>query len=144
MAEENITAAAKAVSEAMLQVQADLARYGQVTQQTAEQLKDAQMKAKFGVENFTKGTNTAGQALAALAGAGIESTKAMYEGKKGMGAFNSGLDELSKAAALAGTALTLLIPGGFIVKAVVAGLTMVATANTTVYTYYVVFKVRGP
>jgi phytoene dehydrogenase-like protein len=42
----------------------------------------------------------------------IESTKAMYQGKKGMGAFNSSLDELSKAATLAGTALTLLMPGG--------------------------------
>jgi len=128
MAEENITEVQRQLSAAMLQVQQDLAKFGQVTQQSAEQLKDAQMKAKFGSESYTKGVNAAGQALGALAGAGIESTKAMYEGKKGMGAFNSSLDELGKAAALAGTALTLLIPGGFIVKAVVAGLTMAATA----------------
>ena len=128
MAEENITEVQRKLSEAMLRVQQDLATFGQVTQQSAEQLKDAQMKAKFGSESYTKGVNAAGQALGALAGAGIESTKAMYEGKKGMGAFNSSLDELGKAAALAGTALTLLIPGGFIVKAVVAGLTMAATA----------------
>lgn len=128
MADENITDVQRQLSAAMLQVQNDLAQFGRVTQQSAEQLKDAQMKAKYGSESFTKGANTAAQALGALAGAGIESTKAMYEGKKGAAAFNSSLDELSKAAALAGTALTLLVPGGFIVKGIVAGLTMAATA----------------
>jgi uncharacterized membrane protein YgcG len=128
MAEENISEASRQLSAAMLQVQMDLAKFGQVTQQSADQLKDAQMKAKFGSEEYTKGMKTAGEALGALAGAGIESTKAMYQGKKGMGAFNSGLDELSKAAVLAGTALTMLMPGGIIMKAVVAGLTMAATA----------------
>jgi hypothetical protein len=68
------------------------------------------------------------QALGALAGAGIESTKAMYQGKKGMGAFNSSLDELSKAATLAGTALTLLMPGGIIMKAIVGAFTLAAGA----------------
>jgi hypothetical protein len=128
MADENITDVQRQLSAAMLQVQNDLAQFGRVTQTSAEQLKDAQMKAKYGSESFTKGANTAAQALGALAGAGIESTKAMYEGKKGAAAFNSSLDELSKAAALAGTALTLLVPGGFIVKGIVAGLTMAATA----------------
>ena len=128
MADENITDVQRQLSEAMNQVQRDLAQFGRVTQQSAEALKDAEMKAKYGVENFTKATNTAGSALAALAGAGIESTKAMYEGKKGAAAFNSSLDELSKAAALAGTALTLLIPGGIVMKAVIGGLTMAATA----------------
>jgi hypothetical protein len=128
MADENITDVQRQLSAAMLQVQNDLAQFGRVTQSSAEQLKDAQMKAKYGSESFTKGANTAAQALGALAGAGIESTKAMYEGKKGAAAFNSSLDELSKAAALAGTALTLLIPGGIVMKAVVGGLTMAATA----------------
>jgi LAS superfamily LD-carboxypeptidase LdcB len=128
MADENISDVQRQLSEAMLAVQQDLARFGKVSQQSAENLTDAQMKAKFGVENFTKASNTAGAALGALAGAGVASAQAMYKGQKGMGAFNSSLDELSKAAALAGTALTLLIPGGFIIKGVVAGLTMAATA----------------
>lgn len=128
MADENITDVQRQLSAAMLQVQNDLAQFGRVTQQSADQLKDAQMKAKYGSESFTKGANTAAQALGALAGAGIESTKAMYEGKKGAAAFNSSLDELSKAAALAGTALTLLMPGGIIMKGIVAGLTMATTA----------------
>jgi hypothetical protein len=133
MADENITDVQRQLSAAMLQVQNDLNQFGRVTQQSAEQLKDAEMKAKYGIDNFTKGTNTAAQVLGALAGAGIESTKAMYEGKKGAAAFNSSLDELSKAAALAGTALTLLIPGGIVMKAVIGGLTMAATA-TIAYT----------
>jgi hypothetical protein len=77
--------------------------------------------------------DAAGQALGALAGAGIESTKAMYQGKKGMSAFNSSLDELSKAATLAGTALTLLMPGGIIMKAIVGAFTL-ATGAAIAYT----------
>jgi len=128
MAEENISDVQRQLTEAMSQVQRDLAQFGRVTQQSAEQLKDAEIQAATGLRNFTKVSNTAGQALGALAGAGVESAKAMYEGKKGMGAFNSSLDELSKAAVLAGTALTLLIPGGIVIKAIVGGLTMAATA----------------
>lgn len=116
------------LSRLLRQANEQIRDYGKVTKETQDAITDAQMKAKYGVENFSKAANTAGAALGALAGAGIESTKAMYEGKKGMGAFNSSLDELSKAAALAGTALTLLMPGGLIIKAVVGGLTMAATA----------------
>ena len=124
MAEENITEVQRKLSEAMLQVQTDLAKFGQVTQQSAEQLKDAQMKATFGSESYTKGVNAAGQALGALAGAGIESTKAMYQGKKDATAFNASLGELSKAAVLAGTALTMMMPGGIIMKGIIAAVTM--------------------
>jgi F0F1-type ATP synthase membrane subunit b/b' len=125
---QNIDERQQELSAAMLRAQQDIAMYGKLHTTTAEQLKDAQMKAKYGSESFTKGANTAAQALGALAGAGIESTKAMYQGKKGMGAFNSSLDELSKAAALAGTALTLLMPGGFIMKAIVGAFTLATTA----------------
>ena len=116
------------LSRLLRQANEQIRDYGKVTKETQDAIVDAQMKSKYGVENFTKAANTAGTALGALASAGIESTKAMYDGKKGMGAFNSSLDELSKAAALAGTALTLLIPGGIVIKGLVAGLTMAATA----------------
>jgi hypothetical protein len=116
------------LSRLLRQANEQIRDYGKVTKETQDAIVDAQMKAKYGVENFSKAANTAGAALGALAGAGIESTKAMYEGKKGAAAFNSSLDELSKAAALAGTALTLLVPGGIIIKGIVAGLTMAATA----------------
>jgi hypothetical protein len=125
---ENIDDVQRQLADAMRRAQEDYARYGQLQTATSEELKDAQMKAKYGVENFSKATNKAGEVLGALAGAGIESTKAMYQGKKGMGAFNSSLDELSKAATLAGTALTLLMPGGIIMKAIVGAFTLAAGA----------------
>lgn len=128
MADENISDAQRKLSEAMQQQANDYARYGQMQVTTANQLKDAQFQAATGMTNFTAASGMAGKAIGALAGAGVAAAAAMYEGKKGMAAYNSSLDELSKAAVIAGTALTLLIPGGVIIKAVVAGLTMAATA----------------
>lgn len=126
MAEANIEL--ERMAELLRIANEELIRNGKISEETQNAITDAQMKAKFGVENFTKATKTAGEALGSLVGVGVQSAKAMYEGKKGMSAFNSSLDELSKAAALAGTALTLLMPGGIIMKAVIGGLTMAATA----------------
>jgi len=125
---EDISGTARELADAMLQVQRDIERYGKVQAETADRLTDAQMKSKYGIENFTKGMGKATDAVGSLAAAGIEAGKAMYEGKKGAAAFNSSLDQLSSAATAAGTALALLIPGGFIVKGLVAGLTMATTA----------------
>lgn len=125
---ENIDELQRQLADAMRRAQEDYAKYGQLQTTTSEQVFNAQMKVKFGSEDAAKGLRSAGQALGALAGAGIESTKAMYQGKKGMGAFNSSLDELSKAATLAGTALTLLMPGGIIMKAIVGAFTLVTGA----------------
>jgi hypothetical protein len=128
MADENISDAQRKLTAAMQQQADDYARFGQMQVSTAAQLKDAQVQAATGMTNFTAASGMAGKAIGALAGAGVAAAAAMYEGKKGMAAYNSSLDELSKAAVIAGTALTLLIPGGVIIKAVVAGLTMAATA----------------
>ena len=128
MADENISDAQRKLTAAMQQQADDYARFGQMQASTATALKDAQFQAATGMTNFTAATGMAGKAIGALAGAGVAAAAAMYEGKKGMAAYNSSLDELSKAAVLAGTALTLLIPGGVVIKAVVAGLTMAATA----------------
>ena len=125
---ENIDDVQRQLAEAMRKTAEDYAKLGQLQTATSEQMFNANMKQKLGSENATKGLNAAGQALGALAGAGIESTKAMYQGKKGMSAFNSSLDELSKAAVLAGTALTLLMPGGIIMKGIVAAFTLATTA----------------
>ena len=125
---ENIDDVQRQLAEAMRKTAEDYAKLGQLQTATSEQMFNANMKQKLGSENATKGLNAAGQALGALAGAGIESTKAMYQGKKGMSAFNSSLDELSKAAVLAGTALTLLMPGGIIMKAIVGAFTLAAGA----------------
>ena len=101
---------------------------GQVSKQTQDQLYDAQMKQKYGVTNATEGFNKAGGAAGSLAKAGMDAAKAMLEGKKGAAAFNQSVDGMADAAKMAGAALTLLIPGGPIIKAFVAGLTLAVTA----------------
>ena len=121
---ENIDELQRQLAEAMRQQAEDYAKLGRLQTTTSEQLFDAQMKQKLGSESAPKGLNAAGQALGALAGAGIESAKAMYQGKKDATAFNASLGELAKAATLAGTALTLLMPGGFIMKGIITAVTM--------------------
>ena len=125
---ENIDNVQQQLAEAMRQAANDYARYGQLQTTTSEQVFNAQMKVKFGSEDAAKGLRAAGQALGAVAGAGIESAKAMYQGKKDATAFNASLGELAKAATLAGTALTLLMPGGIIMKGIVAAVTMLTGA----------------
>jgi hypothetical protein len=128
MADENISDAQRKLTAAMQQQADDYARYGQMQATTAEKLRDAQFQAATGMTNFTAASGMAGKVLGTLAGAGVASAAEMYKGAKGMAAYNSSLDELSKAAVLAGTALTLLIPGGIVIKAIIGGLTMAATA----------------
>jgi len=128
MADENISDAQRKLSAAMQQQADDYARYGQMQVSTSEQLRDAQFQAATGLKNLSPALNLAGKGIGALAGAGVAAAAAMYEGKKGMGAFNSSLDSLSEAATIAGAALTLLIPGGIVMKAIIGGLTMAATA----------------
>jgi lysozyme len=128
MADENISDVQRKLTAAMQQQAEDAARYGQMQVSTAEQLRDAQFQAATGMKNFSAASGMAGKTLGAIAGAGVAAAAAMYEGKKGMGAFNSSLDSLSEAATLAGAALTLLIPGGIVMKAIIGGLTMAATA----------------
>jgi hypothetical protein len=120
--------AAEDLARAMAQVNEELARLGKVTQQTQNDLTDANVKAKYGIENYTKGTEKAAEGVMALGKAGFAAGKAMLDGKKGAAAFNSSLDELSTAATAAGAALALMVPGGFIIKGLIAGLTMAATA----------------
>jgi len=106
----------------------ELATNGRVSSQALDAKTDAEMKAKHGIENFSRGTAKGAEAIGALASAGMAAGKAMLDGKKGASAFNSSLDELSTAATAAGAALTLLIPGGILIKALVAGITMATTA----------------
>lgn len=111
--------------EAVLrQVQEDLKNLGYVSQATSDQLKAAEDKAK----KFEMGMGLAGKAATSLAKAGMEAASAMYEGKKGAAAFNSSVDSMAEAAMAAGAVLTLMIPGGPIVKALIAGLTLAVGA----------------
>jgi muramidase (phage lysozyme) len=74
-----------------------------------------------------QGYQAVNKAATNLAGSMFNAAKAMYEGQKGAGAFNSALDNLSTAATAAGTALALLLPGGPLVKGLIAGLTFITT-----------------
>ena len=124
--------AAEELAKTMAKVQEELSLLGRVSQQTQTELKDATMKAKYGVENFTSGTTKAAEGVAALGRAGMAAGKAMLDGKKGAAALNSSLDELSSAATAAGAALALMIPGGILIKGLIAGI----TAATTAYIKY--------
>jgi hypothetical protein len=106
-----------------------IGQYDQLTKSSADQKRDAEVQAATGIKNFTKGAAAGANAVGELAGAAMSAGKAMLEGKKGATAFNESLDGLSKAATAAGVALTLLVPGGAIIKGVVAGFTAVTSAT---------------
>jgi LAS superfamily LD-carboxypeptidase LdcB len=110
-------------------VNREMAYYGRITKQTADDKFDAEMKNKTGINNATKGLASLGEGLTAVAGAGMAAGKAMYEGKKGAAAFNDSIDGLTKAAQAAGIALSLMIPGGPLIKLFIAGLTAAVTAT---------------
>jgi flagellar hook-basal body complex protein FliE len=111
------------LAELTQKVNYEMRQYGQLTKETADQKKDADMKAKHGIENFTEATKKGGEGIAALGRAGGEAAKAMFAGKKGAAAFNGSVDELTKAAQAASVALALMIPGGLLFKALAAGVT---------------------
>jgi hypothetical protein len=120
--------AAEDLARAMAKVTEELALLGKTTQQTQADLKDAQMKAKYGVENYAKGTEKAAEGVMALGRGAAAAGRAMLDGKKGASALNSSLDELSTAATAAGAALALMVPGGILIKGLIAGFTMATAA----------------
>jgi len=124
----NLEEKARELIAAMEQAQHELAARGKISQTTAEQVKDAQMKAKYGMESFSKGTASAAGAVMSLGEAGMSAASAMLAGKKGASAFNSSVDGMAKAAQMAGLALTFLVPGGPIIKALIAGMALAVTA----------------
>jgi hypothetical protein len=127
MADANFEA--QRMAELMAQVNEELARYGQVSRQTQSEVDDAQMKAKYGIQNFTKGTAKGAEAITALAGAAGAAGKAMLEGKKGAAAFNESIDGMTNAALAAGAALALMVP-------VIGPLVLAVGAATIAYAKY--------
>lgn len=121
--------AAQELAAALERARIETELFGKASKTTSDALTDAQMKAKYGMESFTKGVNSGADAIFSLASAGMAASKAMLEGKKGSAAFNDSLDDMSKAATAAGVALTFLIPGGPLIKGVIAGITALTTAT---------------
>ena len=120
MADENIEAQRHA--ELLAQANDQLIRNGKVSVDTQAAITDAAMKAKYGLDNFSKSMATGGAAIAALGDAAIAGVSAMAAGKKGAAAVNAEMDALAKATELAAVALTLLIPGGPIIKMIVGAI----------------------
>jgi hypothetical protein len=125
----DVNQAAEDLARAMAKVQEELALLGKTTQQTQSELKDAQMKAKYGIENYTKGTEKAAEGAMALGQAAFGAGKAMLEGKKGAAALNSSFDNLATAAQAAGAALAIMVPGGMLIKGLIAGITALSVAS---------------
>ena len=110
------------------EVNREMAYYGRVTKQTADDMFDADIKSKTamfggGINNATKGMDKFGDAAGYVAGAAMSAGKAMLEGKKGAAAFNESIDSLAQAATAAAVALALMNPFGAVVGLLIAGVT---------------------
>ena len=130
MAEGNIEAnqAAIDLARTLRELQQELATTGRTSTYAQERSTDAAMKAKYGIDQFSRASASAAGGLMALGDAGFAAGKAMLEGKKGAAAFNGALDSMTTSVQMAGAALALLVPGGILIKGLVAGITMAATA----------------
>lgn len=125
---------AQELAEVLQRVQDEMRQFGRVTDETQAALKAGSYRRARELDQASKLT---GDALGELAGAGLAAAKSMYAGEKGAAAFNSSLDGMAKAATAAGAALTFLMPGGFLIKALVglgtaavsASLAMTKSAN---------------
>ena len=111
------------------QVYADLKEHGYVTKETSDRFKELEKAAKDLETKMALGS----KAVSSLADAGLAAAGAMYEGKKGAAAFNSSVDSMADAAMAAGAVLTMMIPGGPIIKAFVAGMTLAVGGLAKVY-----------
>ena len=97
---------------------------GRVTPETSKALHDAQTE----IENFNFKVEVGTKVIGKLGDAVANTAKAMYRGEKGASAFNQSIGDMADAAQIAAVGLSLLIPGGPIMKAVVAGLTYLGTS----------------
>jgi hypothetical protein len=113
----------------MEQVNREMAAYGQITKATGDQKRDAEIEAATGMKNFTKASDKAADGVGYLAGAAMSAGQSMLEGKKGAAAFNDSIDGITSAVKALGVALTLLVPGGILIKGVIAGFTALAAAT---------------
>lgn len=126
------------LSRILEQVNYEMAQFGKITKQTADDKYDAEVKAATrglagGINNATKGMDKFGEAASYVAGAAMSAGKAMLDGKKGASAFNESVDDMAKAATAAAVALALMNPFGKVVGLLIAGVTA-AVGATAAYT----------
>jgi len=97
--------------------------FGTTTAQSSQAVRAAAQRQR----EMAQAASSAAGAMGKLAGSVFDAAKAMYEGQKGARAFNSSLDSMTQVVQMAGTALAILLPGGPLVKGLVAGLMFMAT-----------------
>ena len=114
--EENLARITEEVNEQMR-------RFGYILPETNQRLLEAQT----GIQNFGFKVQIATGIMGNLADAVGDYTKAMYRGEQGAAVFNQSNNKMADAAQLAAVGLSLLVPGGAIMKGVVAGLTFLTT-----------------
>jgi hypothetical protein len=114
--EENLARITEEVNEQMR-------KFGYILPETNQRL----LAAQTGIQNFGFKVQIATGIMGNLADAVGDYTRAMYRGEKGAAVFNNSIDKMTDAAQMAAVGLSLLVPGGAIMKGVVAGLTFLAT-----------------
>jgi len=114
--EENLARITEEVNEQMR-------RFGYILPETNQRLLEAQT----GISNFGFKVQVAANIMGNLADAVGDYTRAMYRGEKGAAVFNNSIDNMVNAAQTAAVALSLLVPGGVLMKGVAAGLTFLIT-----------------
>ena len=100
----------------------ELQMFGKISTETANKLADA----KTGITNFNDKVKQAGLAANSLADAFVSYNKVLYEGGSANKANAAALGELGKSAKYAGAFLALLVPGGPLVKGLIAGIGLLA------------------
>ena len=110
--EENLARITEEVNEQMR-------RFGYILPETNQRLLEAQT----GIQNFGFKVQMATSVMGNLADAVGDYTKAMYRGEQGAAVFNSSMSKMTDAVSTLAIGLSLLMPGGPVVKAVTAGLT---------------------
>jgi hypothetical protein len=106
----------------MAQVNYEMRAYGELSASTAARRNDAEMKAKFGLDDFSKSTGMGADALAKFGAAAFSSGKALLAAKNGTADFGGAIDQMTDAVKMAAVALTLLVPGGPLIKGLMAGI----------------------
>ena len=110
--EENLARITEEVNEQMR-------RFGYILPETSQRLLEAQS----GIQNFGFKVQIATGIMGNLADAVGDYTRAMYRGEKGAAVFNNSIDRMADAAQMAAVGLSLLVPGGALVKGLTAGIT---------------------
>jgi hypothetical protein len=110
--EENLARITEEVNEQMR-------RFGYILPETSQRLLEAQT----GIQNFGFKVQMATSVMGNLADAVGDYTKVMYRGEQGAAVFNSSMSKITDAVSTLAVGLSLLVPGGKIIKGVTAGLT---------------------